>query len=133
MTGVQTCALPIYRLVSSNDGSVLKEARVLIRTLPSAQAPPASEQSVQSDFRADKGLLRYVGKQDFDFELVDFAVGDLTGKGHRDYVIIDDHRVMVYRYQKGEFKKVGQVKFQKGVHRFLSVDEIGRASCRERV
>ena len=49
-------------------------------------------------------------------------MGDLTGKGHQDYVIIDDHRVMVYRYQKGKFKKVGQVKLQKRVHQFLSVD-----------
>ena len=29
---------------------------------------------------------------------------------------------MVYRYQKGSFKKIGQVKLKKGVHKFLSVD-----------
>jgi VCBS repeat protein len=111
-----------YRLVSSSTGNVLKEARVLIPSLPTASAP-LGEQEVQSDFdKQKKGPVRFVGKQDFDFELVDFAVGDLTGKGHQDYVIIDDHRVMVYRYQKGKFKKVGQVKFQKEVHQFLSVD-----------
>jgi FG-GAP-like repeat len=111
-----------YRLVSASDGSVLKEARVLIQALPTAP-PSLPEQEIQSDFRQEKkGPIRFVGKQDFEFELVDFAVGDLTGKGHKDYVIIDDHRVMVYRYQNGTFKKVGQVKFQKGVHQFLSVD-----------
>jgi hypothetical protein len=111
-----------YRLVSSSDGSVLKEARTLIPDLPTAP-PPLAEQEIQSDFgKKDKGPFRFEGKQDFDFELVDFAVGDLTGKGHKDYVIIDDHRVMVYRYQKGKFKKVGQVKLQKSVHKFISVD-----------
>ena len=110
-----------YRLVSSSDGGVLKEARVLIPSLPVVQAP-ASEQSVQSDLRVGKGLFGFVGKQDFDFELVDFAVGDLTGKGHQDYVIIDDHRIMIYRYRNNRFKKIGQVKLQVGVHRFLSVD-----------
>ena len=78
---------------------------------------------MQSDFnKKSRGPIRFVGKQDFEFELVDFAVGDLTGKGRQDYVIIDDHRVMIYRYQKGKFKKVGQVKLKKGVHQFLSVD-----------
>lgn len=111
-----------YRLVSSSDGSVLKQARVLVPSLTTAPSSPP-KQEIQSDFRKKKkGLFRFAGKQDFNFELVDFAVGDLTGKGRKDYVIIDDHRVMVYRYQNGTFKKVGQVKLQKGVHRFLSVD-----------
>ena len=111
-----------YRLVSTSAGQILKEARVLIPSLDKV-SPPPEEQEVQSDFsKKDRGPIRFVGKQDFEFEIVDFAVGDLTGKGHTDYVIIDDHRVMVYRYQKGTFKKVGQVKLKKGVHKFLSVD-----------
>lgn len=111
-----------YRLVSSNDGSILKQARVLVQALPTTQAPSAPEQSAQSDFRTEKGLFRFVDKQDFDFEIVDFAVGDLTGKGHKDYVIIDDHRVLIYRYQNRQFKKVGHIRLQKGIHQFLSVD-----------
>ena len=111
-----------YRLVSSSDGSVLKKARVLIHSLQSSPVPSAPEQGVQSDLRAEKGLFRFVDKHDFEFELVDFAVGDLRGNGSKDYVIIDDHRVMIYRYQKGQFKQVGQVKLQEGVHKFLSVD-----------
>ncbi len=112
-----------YRLVSSDVGSVLKEARVLIPSLPAAGLPPVTEQEIQSDFsKKDRGPVRFVGKQDFEFEIVDFAVGDLTGKGRQDYVIIDDHRVMIYRYQNGKFKRVGKVKFKKGVHQFLSVD-----------
>jgi hypothetical protein len=111
-----------YRLVSSSDGSVLKEARVLIPSLPANPAPSNPEQRVQSDLRAGKGLFQFVGKQDFDFELVDFAVGDLRGNGRKDYVIIDDHRVMIYRYRNGQFVKVGQAKLQEGVDKFLSVD-----------
>jgi VCBS repeat protein len=110
-----------YRLVSSSDGSVLKQAQVLTSDLPVAQAP-VREREVQTDLRTGKGLFRFVNKQDFDFELVDFAVGDLRGNGRKDYVIIDDHRVMIYRYQKKQFKKVGQFKLQEGVHKFLSVD-----------
>ena len=49
-------------------------------------------------------------------------MGDLTGKGHKDYVLIDDHRVMIYRYKNGTFKKIGQIKLQKNVHKLLSVD-----------
>lgn len=108
-----------YRLVSSSNGSVLKEARVLIPSLPTS----LPEQAVQSDFRREKkGPVRFISKQDFEFELVDFAVGDLTGKGHKDYVVIDDHRVMIFRYQKGTFKKVGQIKLKKRVHKLISVD-----------
>ena len=111
-----------YRLVSSSAGSIMKEARVLIPSLPTASVT-RGQQEVQSDFhKQKKGPLHFVGKQDFDFELVDFAVGDLTGKGRKDYVVIDQHRIMIFRYQNGTFKKVGQVKMQKGVHKFLSVD-----------
>ena len=70
-----------YRLVSASAGTVLKEARVLIPSLQTAPTPLA-EQEIQSDFSSKSGgPIRYVGKQDFDFEVVDFAVGDLTGKG----------------------------------------------------
>jgi hypothetical protein len=100
----------------------LKEARVLIPALSTA-SPSLSEQEVQTDFRNEKeGPVHFVGKQEFDFKLVDFAVGDLRGNGRKDYVIIDDHRVMIYRYRDGQFKKVGQVKLRKGIHKFLSVD-----------
>ena len=110
-----------YRLVSSSDGSVLKEARVLIPALQVAKAP-IKEQRVQSDFRKDKGPVKYIGKHEFKFKMVDFAVGDLTGNGDKEFVIIDDHRVMVYKYENKKFRKVGQLTLKKNVDRFISVD-----------
>ncbi|MDH5761976.1 MAG: VCBS repeat-containing protein [Nitrospinota bacterium] len=112
-----------YRLVSSSDGSELKQARIMIESLPAVAQAPAKEQEVQSDFRQEeKGLLNYVGKQDFDFELVDFDTGDLSGNGDKEFVIIDDHRVLIYKYQNNQFKKVGQVTLPEGNNKFLSVD-----------
>jgi len=110
-----------YRLVSSNNGSVLKEARVLIPSLPVAKTP-TKEQRVQTDFRKDKGPVKYIGKHEFKFKMVDFAVGDLTGNGDKEFVIIDDHRVMVYKYENKSFRKVGQLTGKENVDLFLSVD-----------
>jgi hypothetical protein len=112
-----------YRLVSSSDGSELKQARVMIDSLPAVAQTPAKEQEVQSDLRKEKkGFLNYVGKQDFDFELVDFDTGDLSGNGDKEFVVIDDHRVLIYKYQNNQFKKVGQVTLREGNNKFLSVD-----------
>jgi hypothetical protein len=110
-----------YRLVSASDGSVLKEARVLIPSLPVAKTP-TKEQRVQSDFRKDKGPVKYIGKHEFKFKMVDFAVGDLTGNGDKEFVIIDDHRVMIYKYENKNFRKVGQLTLKKNVDLFISVD-----------
>ena len=118
---IKTKTILSYHLVSSSDGSVLKEARVLIPPLSVAKAP-IREQRVQSDFRKDNGPVNYIGKQEFDFKLVDFAVGDLTGNGDKEFVIIDDHRVMVYKYENKMFRKVGQLTLKENVDRFLSVD-----------
>jgi hypothetical protein len=110
-----------YRLMSTVDGSVLKASQVLIPALSVAQAP-VKEKKDPTGFADDKGPLTFVSKHEFDFQMVDFAVGDLTGKGVKDFVIIDDHRVMIYRYENKEFRKVGQLKAKKNINRFLSVD-----------
>ncbi len=111
-----------YRLISAENGKLQKEARVLITAPPAAAIKPPKP-TVQTDLRKnDKGLLKFTGKQDFDFVLVDFAVGDLTGKKRKDFVIIDDHRVLIYRYRDGHFKKIGQMLGRKHIDKFLSVD-----------
>jgi len=68
------------------------------------------------------GLLRFVDKQEFDFEVVDLAVGDLNGNGKKEFVFIDSHRVMIYRYQNHKFKKIGQVTLRTNLNQFISVD-----------
>ena len=109
------------RLVSTADGRLLKETQVLIPSLPVAQSP-VKEQEVQTDFRPDKGPVQFIGKHEFDFEMVDFAVGDLTGNGENEFVMIDDHRVMIYKYANQQFRKIGQLKTRKNINRFLAVD-----------
>ncbi len=110
-----------YRLVSSGDSKVIQEARVLIPSLPTAPSA-LPEHKVQTDFRPDTGPVQFIGKHEFDFEMVDFAVGDLTGNGENEFVMIDDHRVMIYRYANQQFRKIGQLKTRKNINRFLSVD-----------
>ncbi|MEE9498666.1 MAG: VCBS repeat-containing protein, partial [Nitrospinaceae bacterium] len=110
-----------YRLASTSDGRALKEARVLIPALPAAQSP-VKEQKDPAGIPKERGPLQFISKQEFDFQMVDFAVGDLTGNGEKDFVIIDDHQVMIYRYENQEFRKVGQLKAKKNINRFLSVD-----------
>ncbi len=111
----------LYRLVSANDGKTVKQARVLVPALPAAPTA-AREQGVQREFRPGKGPVRYIGRHDFDFVMVDFAVGDLTGNGDTEFVMIDDHRVMIYKYENKKFRKVGQLTTRKNINRFLSVD-----------
>jgi len=115
-----------YKLIDVKSGIVLKEARVLTADLPRAASRSQREfdgKETQTNLkRRKKGLVRFVAKQEFDFELVDMAAGDLNGDGKKEFVLIDDHRVMVYRYQKKQFRKIGQKNFRDQINKFLSVD-----------
>ena len=115
-----------YRLYSTEDGSLKKQAQVLSGQLPTAATArkQTPEQPVQSDFNSrKKGPIQFVGKHEFDFELVDFDIGDINGDGKKEYVIIDRNRVMVYRHQgNGQFKRLFQVQANKHANNFLGVD-----------
>ncbi|MGV7221102.1 MAG: FG-GAP repeat domain-containing protein [Nitrospinales bacterium] len=114
-----------YRLVSTDSGKIVKQADVMSEDVPtiSKSAPLNREQAVQTDFKKrDAGPIKYIDKQDFLFEIVDFDIGDINGDGVKEYVIIDHHRVMIYRYQNNKFKRIGQMKSNKSGSHFLSVD-----------
>jgi hypothetical protein len=111
-----------YKLVSSKDGSLKKQAKVLSDDLPAAQARRKMRSDPQASFEGKNKFFKFIDKHQFPYEIVDFDVGDLNGDGKNEYVLIDRYRVMVYKKQKGTLKKIGQLSKRKGVDRFLGVD-----------
>ena len=67
-------------------------------------------------------FFKFIDKNQFPYEIVDFDVGDLNGDGKNEYVLIDRYRVMVYKLKKGKLRKIGQLRKRKGIDRFLGVD-----------
>ena len=111
-----------YKLISSKDGSLQKQAQVLSDDLPAAQARREMGRGTQTSFDAKNQLFKFIDKDQFPYEIVDFDVGDLNGDGKNEYVLIDRYRVMVYKLKKGKLRKIGQLRKRKGIDRFLGVD-----------
>ena len=111
-----------YKLISSKDGSLQKQAQVLSDDLPAAQARRETRRGTQTSFDAKNQPFKFIDKNQFPYEIVDFDVGDLNGDGKNEYVLIDRYRVMVYKLKKGKLRKIGQLRKRKGVDRFLGVD-----------
>ncbi|CAI2717265.1 FG-GAP repeat domain-containing protein [Nitrospina watsonii] len=113
-----------YRVVAVEDGAVLQESRVVFDE-HLALAAPKQDDRVQTDLGGGKrgqDLVHFVAKQEFDFALVDFDVGDLDGDGEPEFVFIDRHQVMIYRYARGRYDKVGVIRVKPEFNRFLAVD-----------
>ena len=111
-----------YKLISSKDGSLQKQAQVLSDDLPAAQARREMGRGTQTSFDAKNQPFKFIDKDQFPYEIVDFDVGDLNGDGKNEYVLIDRYRVMVYKLKKGKLRKIGQLRKRKGIDRFLGVD-----------
>ena len=111
-----------YKLVSAKDGSLQKQARVLSDDLPARQARRERGSGAQTSFEAKKKSFKFIDKEPFPYEIVDFDVGDLNGDGKKEYVLIDHYRVMVFKLKKGKLRKIGQMKMRKGFDQFLGVD-----------
>ena len=111
-----------YKLISSKDGSLQKQAQVLSDELPAAQARREMGRGTQTSFDAKNKFFKFIDKNQFPYEIVDFDVGDLNGDGKNEYVLIDRYRVMFYKLKKGKLRKIGQIRKRKGIDRFLGVD-----------
>lgn len=116
-----------YEMASAVDGKIKGKAEVLSDSLPALPPPTrakkSKEQAVATDFENEnKGVLEYVSKQEFPFEIVDFDVGDIYGDGELEYVIIDRYRVMIYKVENGKLKQIAQHTSNKSGSRFLAVD-----------
>tara|TARA_B100000686_G_scaffold289654_1_gene316479 strand:+ start:810 stop:2681 length:1872 start_codon:yes stop_codon:yes gene_type:complete len=111
-----------YKLVSAKDGSLQKQAKILSDELPIKKAGREKGSGPQTSFVNNKGFFEFINKEQFPYELVDFDVGDVTGDGINEFILISSYRVMVYRQQKGRLKKIGQKSLDKKFNRFLGVD-----------
>lgn len=115
-----------YKLHSAKDGSLIKQAKVLSDEIP--EAPKVSrkdrrEQDVQSSFaRKADALIKFVGRQELSFEVVDFDIGDINGDGKPEIVMIDRNRVMLFRLVENKLKRIAQVKTNVYGNYFLGVD-----------
>ena len=111
-----------YKLVSAIDGSLKKQANILSEDLPAPDAPRERESGTQTSFKQKKDLFKFVGKQEFPYEVIDFDVGDLNGDGKNEFVLIDRYRVMIFENKKGRLKRISMVKTSKIANHFLAVD-----------
>ncbi|MCL0044704.1 VCBS repeat-containing protein [Nitrospinaceae bacterium] len=114
-----------YKLYSARTGRLEKQARILSEQLPGQRAKLASprENQVQRSFLPPKeGLVKYVGKQEFLFKIVDLDVGDINGDGREELVVITPNRVIIYDYKNNRLKRVAQFKAENRNHTFLAVD-----------
>jgi len=111
-----------YKLVSAIDGSLKKQANILSEDLPAPDAPRERERGTQTSFKHKKDLFKFVGKQEFPYEMIDFDVGDLNGDGKNEFVLIDRYRVMIFENKKGRLKRISMVKTNKIANHFLAVD-----------
>jgi hypothetical protein len=117
-----------YQLFSTLDGTLQKQAEILSDQLPLApkvarRAPRETEESVQGSFAPRReGLLKFVGKHEFSYAIVDFDVGDINGDGTNEVIVIDRTRIIIYKYENFKFKRIAQVKTPKGRNYFLGVD-----------
>ncbi len=114
-----------YQLFSTEDGSLKQQSKILSDQLPIA--PKVSkkfipEEDVQGSFARREGLFKFVGKNEFPFEIVDFDIGDVNGDGVKEFIVIDQYRVMIFDYKNGKFKRRAQVKTREGLNFFLGVD-----------
>ncbi|MCH8157250.1 MAG: VCBS repeat-containing protein [Nitrospinae bacterium] len=123
---VKTKQVLSYRLYSTQTGTLQKQAKILADQLPMerpARRRPAREQETQRSFaRETEALVRYVGKQEFRFKIVDFDMGDINGDGRKELVVVTPTRVIVYTYRDKKFKQVARFRAENENHRFLGVD-----------
>jgi len=115
-----------YKLYSAQTGQLQKQAKILSDRLPVERLerrPAPREQDIQRSFsRPEDALVKYVGKQEFRFKIVDFDVGDVNGDGREELIVVAPHRVMVYTYRNKKFKQVAGFRAENENHEFLGVD-----------
>jgi len=111
-----------YKLISAVDGSLKKQANIMSDDLPAQDAPRERERRTQSSFQQKQDLFKFVGKQEFPYEVIDFDVGDLNGDGKNEFVLIDRYRIMIFENKKGILKRISTVKTSKTSNHFLAVD-----------
>jgi hypothetical protein len=111
-----------YKLISAVDGSLKKQADIMSENLPTSDTRREHRARAQTSSNDKKDFFKFISKQKFPYEIVDFDVGDVNGDGKNEFILIDRYRVMVFKSKKGNLKRVAQVKTRKSINKFLGVD-----------
>ncbi len=111
-----------YKLVSTLDGSLKKQADIMTDNLSAQDAPREYEGETQLSFDKKNALFKFIGKEQFPYEVVDFDVGDLNGDGKNEVVLIDRYRVMIFKQKKDRFIRFHTIRTNKTANHFLTVD-----------
>ncbi len=111
-----------YKLMSAIDGSLKKQADIMSEGLPAPDTSRERERGTQTSFKHKKDLFKFISKQEFRHEMVDFDVGDLNGDGKNEFVLIDRYRVMIFENKKDRLKRISTVRTSKTANHFLGVD-----------
>ncbi len=111
-----------YKLISAVDGSLVKQADIMFEGLPTPDASSERVRGAQTSFKEKGDLFKFISKQEFHHEMVDFDVGDLNGNGKNEFVLIDRYRVMIFENKKGQLNRIAQIKTSKISNHFLGVD-----------
>jgi len=114
-----------YKIYSTKTGRLHKKAKVLADRLPEKRIVRSTprESAIQRSFsHPDDALVEYVSKQEFQYKIVDFDVGDINGDGRDELVVITPNRVLVYVYRDKKLKQVAKFNAENENHNFLGVD-----------
>ena len=117
-----------YKLISAIDGLVAKRGKTLssdlgIRSQENkvGQIIPEKKSEIRFNVSEKKGI-DFVSKQKFDFEIVDYDVGDINGDGRLEYVVAAPSKLIIYSYEGGRFNRIAQVSRPKNENKFLATD-----------
>jgi hypothetical protein len=113
-----------YRLVSVDSGIEIKQAKVLLGRLSKVEQAKRKrnrEQKNQFGFESESNV-KFLRKQTFPFEIVDFDIGDINGDGKKEIIVVDSHRVMIYKVAGEQLSRIASIGFKKNVNQFLAVD-----------
>jgi hypothetical protein len=114
-----------YKLYSARTGQLEKQSKILSGDFPIEQANQEifSGSKIQRNFiKQKKGLVQYVSKQEFRYQIVDLDVGDINGDGREELVVLAPNRVIVYEYRNKKLKQVARFRAENENHKFLGVD-----------
>ena len=108
-----------YKLYSARTGQLEKQSKILYEKTSIKRA----KNDIQRSFtRPDNGLVQYVSKQEFEYEIVDLDVGDINGDGREELIVIASNRVIIYDYRNKKLKQVARFRAKNKNHKFLGVD-----------
>jgi hypothetical protein len=111
-----------YKLISAADGLLKKQANIMSDNLPTSDSPRERSRGTQTSFNKKEDVFKFIGKQEYPYQIIDMEVGDLNGDGKDEVILIDRYRITAYANKKGTLRKIAQIKTNKVANHFLTID-----------